>query len=175
MLELAELGVDAYSIAGGIERPPGSPEVGGFHFTAVGVSALNHESSDAAMESRAVVEAVFAELDEIRNVIRCDLGEEHDSDLALGRFDDADFISFGGSDQFLIESDRDEFLALVESQGEECRNHFLLFYLTGHFAIVAFFRTIAALGSTAPFAFASPVFTISSTTSMPLTIFPNAL
>jgi len=176
VLELAELGFDAESVAADIDWATGSPEVGGIEFSAVRVATLDHESRDASVKPSSVVEAFFAEFDEVGDMVWRDLGEEHCRDLAFGRFDDGDIITFDGFDHFLIEIDRDEFLALrSQSQGEKSGNHNFLFYLTGHFSIVAFLRTTAFSGGTEPLSAGldEPVLTISSTTSIPFTIFPN--
>lgn len=110
MFKLAKFCRNAHALARFIEWAAGSPEVADFHFPGIRVSALDHESGDAAVKSGAIVEPIFAELDEIGDVLGRDLRKKHDDDFPFGGLKHGDFIPFFWGDGVLIKGDPDEFL-----------------------------------------------------------------
>jgi len=76
VLHVVELSLEA------LPRPAGS-DLPVRALLRVGVAALDHEPGDHAVETRAVVEAVLAQLDEVAGVAGRLLGQEADDHLAL--------------------------------------------------------------------------------------------
>ena len=76
-------------VAGGFD------DLRGIEVAGVGAAALNDEAGNIAMELEVVVEALASELNEVAHVDGGVVASELNSNVALGGFDDGDFLAVG--------------------------------------------------------------------------------